>query len=329
MLRLALALALFISPTLLFAADKKVSVAVVGIVFQGDVSEGVKKKIGERLSSGLAATGMTVPTAEQLSAALGSRGGRPCDDLPCLQKVWIKLGSRYAVAGRVSGEDRSYQIELWITDTRTGKKLAKVKESCDICGLAAVARKADLVASSLAAEVAEKVRLPARIHITAEPHDAQILVDGKTVGLAPLELRIPGGKHRIELRAEGYLPLVHRLRAVRGVQALLQLRMIREPVKRSTAARTAGWVSASVGASALIAAITLFAIDGNQLPCGNNEPGSECPQIRDTSAGAWALTTAGAAALVAGGYWLFQSYRKKRRHRISASPGGFSLNASY
>lgn len=60
------------------------------------------------------------------------------------------------------------------------------------------------------------VRAPARYRVAAEPVTAEVYVDGIDVGRTPLEIELTPGAHRIELRAEGYQPLVQEVDASDG-----------------------------------------------------------------------------------------------------------------
>jgi tetratricopeptide (TPR) repeat protein len=48
--------------------------------------------------------------------------------------------------------------------------------------------------------------LLAVVHVTTNVPSAEVWVDQRVVGTAPGDLRIPGGRHTIELRAQGYAP---------------------------------------------------------------------------------------------------------------------------
>ena len=290
-------------------------VSVLSLEFSKAVTEGVREAVARRLERGLAATGLAIMPRGELLRSLGDAPPR-CEESGCWRKIWVRVGCRFVAGISVVGEDRSYEIKLWLADTRKGAIVARVAERCDICGLQAVADKVDLAASALRAKLAATVRAPARVAVESDPPRAVIVVDGKPHGHAPRELTLPPGEHQLVVSATGYLPATRTLRAVVGVHERIRVRLIPKPPK-SSPLRTAGWVGIGAGAAAVAAGVALFAIDGRGVDCTGERavPGGQCPKTLSTGAGAWTLTSAGAAAVIAGGYLLYRAYRRHRTER--------------
>ena len=50
---------------------------------------------------------------------------------------------------------------------------------------------------------------PFSVKVTAEPAGTEVLLDGRSMGSAPLEVQVPGeGRHTLELRSDGYEPWI-------------------------------------------------------------------------------------------------------------------------
>jgi hypothetical protein len=281
-------------------------VAVLGLAFKGEVPSAVRTAMTEHLGNGLTAAGLRLVTAAQQRAALGDRQGS-CAEAPCWKGVAAKVGCRYVVGGSVTGEDRNYDIALWMGDAASGTVAAWVQERCDICGLAAAAEKMDLTASALAAKLIAVERAPARVSLISDPPGAKIFVDGAEVGTAPRELELAAGKHELVVRAPGYLAALRTVTAIAGVQERMELRLLREAT--SSPARVVGWVGVSAGIAAIATGIALLAINGQSVNCPSDmKPSGLC--ARKTNAGGGVALGLGAAVLGVGGYFLYRGYRK-------------------
>ena len=291
------------------------SVAIGALAFTGEVTDGVRAVVVERLRSGLLATGVPVAPTEVVARALGDDFGR-CSDPDCWRKLWVKLGSRYVVGGRIEGHDRSYEIELWLADARRGAHLARLQHSCEICGLQAIADRVDLAASALAARLQQTVREPARLAIEVEPATATVSVDGKPRGSGPQELVVAAGKRQITVEQPGYLTAKREIVALSGVEERIRIRLI-PGAPPGSGWRTAGWVGIGAGAAALGVGIALVAIDGQHADCreATTVAGGQCAGVLSTAAGGWTLSSLGVAALLGGAYLVYRGHRSHRSHR--------------
>jgi hypothetical protein len=302
-------------------ARAQARVAVVGLVFEGEVSKGVREEMSARLGQGLTAAGWGLAPEAELARARGGHEG-PCVEAACWKRVATALGCRYAVGGLVKGDARNYDIALWIGDSLTGTVVARVEERCDICGLHAAAEKMDLTASALAARLAAAERAPAHLAVVADPAGATVLVDGKEIGPAPRELELAPGKHHIVVRSKGYVAAERSLLMVAGAQERLGLRLLQLP--GTSPARVVGWVSLGAGLAALGAGIALIAIDGQAVDCpATGEPKLGLCHYRASLVEGAVLTGLGAAALGAGGYLLYRTRAVgKSELRTTVAPAG-------
>lgn len=309
------------------AADRA-RVAVLPLQHHGPVNEGVRTSLSRQLGQGLSATGLDVIDTEKTRQALGDSAGG-CIDPRCRRMVAGKLGCRFVAGGAVhADEDRSFVIELWLADGYSGEVLARVRQHCEICGLKAVAERMDLAASALGAKARATTRVPARLVVSTDPRKASVEVDGDPVGTSPQELELPAGAHRIVVRAEGYLAATRTVQAVAGVEERVRVKLIPAGPKR-TWHGVAGWTVLGGALVSLAVATTLFAVDGGDVGCeGEREiPGGQCPQIRDTRAGAWTAAGIGLGASVLGVYLLLK--QPPRRDESALAPGRLPLRAEF
>ncbi len=47
--------------------------------------------------------------------------------------------------------------------------------------------------------------MPGRLFVRADQDDAEVLIDGRNVGMTPLELELKPGSYKVRVRREGYL----------------------------------------------------------------------------------------------------------------------------
>lgn len=93
-------------------------------------------------------------------------------------------------------------------------------------GYEAVARSVDLSSSQGATLRVELVARIGVIRVSSEPADAELLVDGKSLGAGPRELSLPAFAHRFEFRKPGFAPYVAELTPQPGQPQLLEARLL-------------------------------------------------------------------------------------------------------
>ena len=303
---LLLALAIQAWPGAARARQHAASVAVLDLEFKGEISSGVRTALSRKLREGLGATGMRVVPDQRLRQVLPPGPGS-CGDSACWRLTAGRLGCRFLAGGAVVGEDRSYTIDLFLADGYSGEVAARVQRRCDICGLLAVGEAMDLMASALSAKVQAIQARPGRISVQTTPSGATVRVDGDPVGTSPLEIDLPAGDHKITAEVQGFLGASRVVTAVAGVDERMTLTLIPAESPRSPW-RVLGWSAVGTGVVSVGVAALLFVLDGGQASCGDQESvlGGQCPGLRETSAGAWATATVGAAAVATGLYLLLR-----------------------
>jgi hypothetical protein len=316
------ALTLLLVPSAVRAAERAHPlVTLVAPRVEGEVNEGVRGAVRDRLLAGLRGSRLRVVDEQAAEAALGPHY-RSCGGPPCWKLALEQLHSRYVVGGSINGEDRSYIIELWVADAHAGKVAAKVRKTCNICGLNAVAEKMELAASALAAKLAASARAPARIALESEPPGALVKVDGRAAGHTPRELVRGAGTVELVIEAEGYLPHRRKVTLVGGVNERLTVRLIPLADRRSRGLTIGSWSAVGAAAASFALASVLFSLDGAAAGCSGEDqiPGGQCPERLETTAGAWTAAGIGVGAALAGGYLLYRLYFRKDED--AGPPGG-------
>ncbi len=120
--------------------------------------------------------------------------------------------ARYAVSGEIArsgaGAGEPYAVSLLVVDAERSRSSDLISRALDPADLEAVA--ADL-GGAVAGFIGAAVALPegdAGVFISSEPGDADVFLDGVAVGrTGRLDvLMLQPGRHRLEVRKEGFLP---------------------------------------------------------------------------------------------------------------------------
>jgi hypothetical protein len=296
------------------AAASPDRVAVTGLAFSGDVKPWMQQSLRKRLIDGLAASGLEALADDKVQQALATLPG-PCASVQCRWQLARRLGCRYLVGGVIVGEDRTYAIELWMADGKSGRVIGRVRKTCELCGHKTVADRLDLAASELRAQVQTASQARARLRVTTDPPAAQLFVNEDAIGQSPRVISLRPGEHRITARADGYMESVRQVKLSPGADESLRLKLV--PTPTVTWHKPTGYAAAGVGLAAVAAGVTLLALDGSGVGCtGQQEvPGGQCPERLETRAGGASLLVAGVAASVVGGYLLYRAYHRPAKRR--------------
>jgi hypothetical protein len=99
-------------------------------------------------------------------------------------------------------------------------------------------------------------RLPAALHIEADREGAVVAVDGMDVGVAPVDIARPGGKHRVVLRQRGFVTYDTSVAVRPGEEVTIRGRL--PPLEKTLTERWWFWTIA--GAVVAGAAATTYAL---------------------------------------------------------------------
>jgi hypothetical protein len=192
---------------------------------------------------------------------------------------------------------------------------AVTQRYCKACDAAEVANLGAEMAGELLRTHGRRSAPATSIRVIASPADAHIWIDREPVGSGGVHLVSPG-RHQIEVRREGYLPVVRTVIASEGAVTPVEITLVSRD-RRSRWRRAGPYGLGAVGLGAIALGIGYFAI--------NETPGADEPRIeatRDTWTHGVVATAAG-AALIGGAvlWWVLDRPGAEDEHsRISILP---------
>jgi TolB-like protein len=282
-------------------------VAILGVEFEGNVPDAVRELFQDRLAEGLVTAKFEVFPKPAVERRLRDQaaGLKTCRDGACFPDVARALGVGYLVTGRVVESSKTYGIVLDIVNGRTGGIVANSRERCETCGIEEVAEKMALAASALRTRLEALTREPARAIVRSKPAGARVTLDGRVLGVTPLDVEIPGGEHHLALELAGHDPSDRTFTVVSGVDETLDFDLV--PLPSAFPFRAAGWTSVATGVVAMAAGLWALSMEGQEVACSEEQkdPKRNCPLVYRTKTGGAALIGIGAAAASIGGVLLY------------------------
>jgi len=258
--------------------------------------------------------------------SLGGPWPAGCADDACASEAMQSTSAAAVILLSVEQHDNVYAFVLEAR-AADGAVLGRVEDVCEICGEDEVAELVELRAGSMS-ELLESARL-GTVHVVSEPIGAEVVIDGATVGFAPIAVELPPGTYAVQLRKPGFVDDRKSIEVVGGVDSRVGVTLLRQP---NPSVRPRGWfiaggVATGLGVAGLAAGIPLVLIDTD--PYERNcraDPQGNCAKLYDTMGAGASLTTAGAIGVGAGTVMLLLG----RRHRlqqaeIEAAPGGVAV----
>jgi hypothetical protein len=290
-------------------------VAVVRLIFGGEIPEAGRDMFAQRLVQGLTVARFQVLSTARLGDTAASAA---CSDPSCYPGVARTLGVGYLVVGGVTENSKTYQIALDLINGRTGVIMGSVRQQCETCGIEEAGEKMDLAASALRARLEAATRVPARFVIRSVPSDAPARIDGRVVGHTPIDIELTGGEHHLVLALGGHEPLNRTFIVVSGVDESMDLALV--ATTTTFPYRAVGWTALAGGVLAIAAGVIALVIDGREVSCAASEqdPKGHCPLVRQTSLVGAVLLGVGSAAPTVGGVSLYLG----SRGGVSPEPSG-------
>jgi PEGA domain. len=224
-----------------------------------------------------------------------------CRDASCFPAMATALSASYLIGARVSESNKTCVMTMDIINGRTGVVLASNHERCETCGVEEAGEKMGLAASALRDRLESVARAPARVTVRSRPASATVEIDGKTVGLTPLDVELAGGVHRLRLFMPGYDTLERTLTVVSGVDEGMDLDLVAIPSHFPH--RAVGIATLATGAVFLAAGIITLAFDRDEIgrSASEKDPYGHCPWVRSTKWWGAAMVGTGAVAATMGG----------------------------
>ena len=305
--------------------------AVLPIQVEGSVSDEWRPQFEEALGRGLTQGGLEVVDSAKVTEASG--GVTTCANEKCFKFISSATDARFLVVSRLKVEDRNYEITLDIVDGEDGSLAASSSESCQVCGLGEVKELITRQAAALQQKVDALALEPAIVAFTSDPPGVEIFVDGKKIGVTPLEHELPPGDHKAEAKMDGYVDQTRTIHAVQGVQESLRFDLLVEHVTSDEGGDKGkdwkipvGATLVGVGVASLAAGVTFLVIDERpyKSKCSGADVDADgnCRQRYNTLIHGASFTAVGGVLLISGAAMLIASRVKKGRGGKRASRRG-------
>jgi len=300
-------------------------VAVVRLEFEGKIPKALQQLFAHRLLEGLSAVHFEVLSEDDVQNKLvgPQLALASCRDASCFPAMASALSASYLIGAKVSENNKTYVVTMDIINGRTGAVLASNRERCETCGVEEAGEKMGLAASALRERLETVARAPARFVVRSRPTSATVEIDGKIVGVTPLDVELAGGAHHLRLLMRGYDTLERTLTAVGGVDEGMDLDLVAIPSHFPH--RTVGLATLAGGVVLLVSGIITMTFDRDEIGCSAREkdPYGHCPWVRSTKWWGAAMVGTGAAAATLGGVFLYLAPRS------GATTLGFGLTRTF
>jgi hypothetical protein len=309
---IALASLATLAPPALAHGGGRARVAVLEIRIEGDAAPELRDQLDKSLAGGLSKAGWEVVSRLQVQKKLDATPELVgCMTTTCLEAIGAKVGTSRFVRVRVSATGAAYTVELELlaADVATGP-IARMEKSCAPCTF----DEANEMMSAAAAQLREGAGDKVLVRVSSEPPGAVIEVDGKPLGVAPLEEEMLPGDHVFRAKLAGRADALVTASVTRQPGGDAQTVALSLPdtargasvTERTLPApgheddttpppggpyRVWKWVAAGTGAAAIIAGLWLIGTDGDGIDCPAG--GGECPYTRDSALSGTLLTVAG------------------------------------
>ncbi|MEM6293348.1 MAG: PEGA domain-containing protein [Myxococcota bacterium] len=252
-------------------------------------------------------------------SASGPAWPEACRTDACVREAMQSSSAASVVVLSVEQNDNVYRFSLEARSAATGVRLGLAEDVCEICGLEEVGELVALRAAALASRLeAPEV---GTLRIETQPVGARVRVDGREVGLTPLEVELPEGAHAIEVEKRGFEARHERIEVRRGVEDDLRFDLLPTVANPARPWFIVGGVSVGIGAVLLGGGIPLILRDGDpyRTNCRTDIQGN-CAKLYDTMAAGASLATAGAIGIVAGAVMVGIGSKRRSSGRYAISP---------
>jgi hypothetical protein len=235
-------------------------------------------------------------------------------------------------------KQRDYVLEAELYGADGSQVLVRADDECDLCGIEEAADRLAGLADSIWRELEADARARPMLGVTTTPAGAIVFVDGKRLGVTPLELELEPGRHEVRVAKEGFAPREREVELVKGVDASMKVELV--PVtpmqidapERPKVAGWLGWTLLGTGAATTVVGVTLLALHGQPIrsKCtgGNVDMDGTCRFVHDSLVPGAVLGAAGLGLLSSGIALIFTRKKRLEATRKAAlvpSAGGVSM----
>lgn len=278
-------------------ATESSSVAVLPIVFEGELPEGDQRELAETIEQAFEHPELDLVTGAKVERAYAER----CADeatAACLRKLGRELGVTHALAVVVRASNRDFEVEMRVVSVAGSREPSEAEVECPVCGIAEVRDRVAAQAAQLRDRVLADIQ-PGRVVVEGDPEGATVSVDGRRVGRLPYEGELTTGEHELRVSERGYFDELVTVNISGGATERVSVDLEVDSGARSVGARDwfrpVGWTAIGVGIAGVGAGIGLLTIHGrpHEQRCSdfsNIDANGECKWLYETiGAGAGAL----------------------------------------
>jgi hypothetical protein len=213
-------------------------------------------------------------------------------------------------------EGRELKLKLEALDTSVTERAAQAERTCSGCGPSQAGDETVTLTSQVLTDALTRPR--GTIVVRSQPEGAEVVLDGRLLGLTPLRRTVWAGNHTLQLRKDGLLPAsrdvsltagqlqtVDQTLLVGSSEPLRQITLVEGEPERSPSGQRPRWRilagASSVMAGAVMIGFGISALAVNsRCVSGLGDVNSQCMQVYDTTVPGATLTSIGGAALLTG-----------------------------
>jgi len=228
--------------TLLLTTQATAAQVVVAV--GGDADQTTRKKLAEVVSDGLREHRFDLGQQDLRAADVDALIECVSDEASqsCAAKFMESAKASRAIVMRVVRENRGNATTIygWVVAT-AGAVLVVNQRVCEQCNSTKLADAARALLESLLKDV-EARTMPATLAVRTTPPGAQVEIDGRLVGVTPLEHGVYAGPHRIVLHLRGYEQSIQEREVLAGETTSVEVEL--RPTKPGAGTKTDGTVAA-------------------------------------------------------------------------------------
>ncbi|MEE2787419.1 MAG: PEGA domain-containing protein [Myxococcota bacterium] len=323
------------------------------VVVQLQAGKNIPTTIAEKFDKVLrkeVGTNASVASRAQTVKAMTASGSRAkCTTDACGQKIAKSGQSRFVLFSMVANEDEIYQVKLLLYDSALSKRVATVKEECELCAAAEVNNTVKSAAKKLSkafAVPAPKVKAPPpapkalSVEVRSTPTGAAVKLDNVSKGRTPVSFNVKPGSHTVSIEKAGFEAVSRKISVLdKSMKLNIKLKPGVKPVVAAAPPKAlpkppentpveapsvgssyngVAW-GMSVGGLALMGVGAWLVLIDGEVTCTDGRGRRECPNVYNTNGFGLAAFGVGGLLVGAGGALIIHEIIRSRRVAKQAS----------
>jgi len=243
----------------------------------------------------------------------------------------------------IAQEGRDFEVRSTVWHARDGSEAAKVKQNCEVCG---VAELVELIADQSTSLRDKLGSLPATLAVATRPAGALVKIDGKIVGVSPIVETLEPGSYTVLVEKAGFHARERKVQLVEAAEESIDLQLLAIADARKAAVGDAprkrdplvpaGWSAFGVGLALVASGIPLLVLHHRPVKsrCTDEfiDENGVCRYRHNTLVPGAVLAGLGGALLVTGIALVAVHAKRKRsskRTQAFVGPDGFGLTMRF